>query len=71
MVTLTRFDGNAIVVNAELIETVESTPDTILTMTNGRKLLVKEGLSVVVERVIDYRRRTLEGMIYFSKEGSR
>jgi flagellar protein FlbD len=71
MVILTRFDGNPIVVNAEMIETVESTPDTILTLTNGRKLLVKEGLGVVVDRVIDYRRRTLERMIYFSKEDDR
>jgi flagellar protein FlbD len=44
------------VVNAELIELVEATPDTHLTLTDGRKLIVKETPDIVVSRVIAYRR---------------
>ena len=56
MITVTRLDGTELVVNAELIELVEATPDTHLTLTDGRKLIVKEASDVVVARVIAYRR---------------
>ncbi len=56
MITVTRLDGAELVVNAELIELVEATPDTHLTLTDGRKLIVKESPDVVVARVIAYRR---------------
>jgi len=68
MVTLTKLNGTSIVVNAEMIETLESTPDTILTLTNGKKVLVKEEMDDVVKKVIDYKRRTLKDMIYFREE---
>ena len=56
MITVTRLDGTELVVNAELIELVEATPDTHLTLTDGRKLLVQEEPAEVVARVISYRR---------------
>jgi flagellar protein FlbD len=56
MITVTRLDGAALVVNAELIELVEATPDTHLTLTDGRKLIVTESPDEVVARVIAYRR---------------
>lgn len=56
VITLTRLDGHELVVNAELIELVEATPDTHLTLTDGRKLIVQESPDVVVSRVIAYRR---------------
>jgi flagellar protein FlbD len=57
MIGLTRLNGRSIVVNAELIETVESTPDTVVSLINGKKLVVLESLDDVVERVIHYRRK--------------
>ena len=57
MIYLTRLMGRGIVVNADLLMTVESTPDTILTFVNGDKLVVKERVEDVVERVIEYRRK--------------
>ena len=48
MITVTRLDGAELVVNAELIELVEATPDTHLTLTDGRKLIVKEDRKSVV-----------------------
>jgi flagellar protein FlbD len=56
MIRLTRINGDPIVVNSDLIEHVETTPDTILTLTNGQKLMVKESANDVVERVVAFRR---------------
>ena len=44
-------------INAELIQTIESTPDTVIKLTNGRKLVVKEGVDEVIEKVIAYKRK--------------
>ena len=57
MITLTRLNQHEVVVNASHIATVESTPDTILTLLSGEKLIVKESPKQVVERVIRYLRR--------------
>ncbi|HMK39541.1 MAG TPA: flagellar FlbD family protein [Bacteroidota bacterium] len=57
MIELTKLQDQKIVVNAELIEFVESTPDTMITTTSGKKLIVKESVKEVIERVIRYRRR--------------
>ncbi|HOB21889.1 MAG: flagellar FlbD family protein [Firmicutes bacterium] len=50
MISVTRLDGKEIVVNAFLIELVEATPDTVLSLTTGRKVLVREQVTEVVER---------------------
>lgn len=50
------------VLNAELIETVEETPDTVITLTNGKKLIVEESMDEVVRKVMDYRRALYRGM---------
>ncbi len=57
MIRVTRLDGREIVVNADLIESMEETPDTILSFTTGRKLMVKEKLDDVLDRVHRYRRK--------------
>lgn len=56
MIRLTRLDGTEIVVSAEVIELLEAVPDTVVTLTTGRKLVVREGVDEVVRRVITYRR---------------
>ena len=56
MITVSRLDGSEVVVNAELIELIEATPDTHLTLTDGKRLIVRETPEVVVARVIAYRR---------------
>jgi flagellar protein FlbD len=60
MIHLTRINHRALVVNAELIEHVETTPDTIVSMTTGEKFVVVESADEVVARVIAYRRALLE-----------
>jgi flagellar protein FlbD len=59
VIELTKLQNLKIVVNAELIEFVESTPDTLITTTTGKKLMVKETVEEVVEAVISYKRRCL------------
>ncbi len=57
MVRLSRFDNSEFYVNADLIETIETTPDTVISLVNGKKLVVREPVEEVVSRVVDYRRR--------------
>ena len=56
MITVTRFDHSDFIVNADLIEIVESLPDTHITLVTGKKLLVKETADEIVARVIEFRR---------------
>lgn len=59
MVELTRLHGDKIVVNADHIEFVEVTPDTLIITHTGRRIMVKETVPEVIEKVIEYRRRCL------------
>lgn len=56
MIKVTRFNHTELIVNAEMIEFVEHTPDTVITMITGRKVLVLEPADEVVARVIAYRK---------------
>ncbi|MDD5558325.1 flagellar FlbD family protein [Candidatus Methylomirabilis sp.] len=56
MVKLSRINGAEVTVNAELIETIEATPDTIVSLTTGKKLMVVESVDHVIEKVMAYRR---------------
>ena len=56
MIRLTRLNHQPIVVNAELIEYLESTPDTVISLVNGQKMTVMEGLNEVMARILAYRR---------------
>ncbi len=56
MITVTRFDHSPLIINADLIEFVETLPDTHITLVTGKKLLVRETADEVVARVLEYRR---------------
>lgn len=74
MITVTRLGGSELIINAELIELVEATPDTVITLTTGRKLVVADSVADIVERCIAYRRRThpaqMEGPHWISQPSS-
>lgn len=59
MIKLTRFDGTNFVVNVDIIQYLESTPDTIITLNTGDKLMVKETVDQVIEKVIEFKRAVL------------
>lgn len=60
MIRVTKLDGNEMVLNAEWIQSVESTPDTLITLTSGVKILVQNTVEDVVERFKAYKRETLK-----------
>jgi flagellar protein FlbD len=62
MIKLTLFDNTGITVNADLIEFIEETPDTVVSLTSGKKLVVKESSDEVVGRVVDYKRQITMGV---------
>jgi flagellar protein FlbD len=55
MIKVTRLNKKIYYLNSELIETVESTPDTIITTVNGNKYVVRESVDLVVELVLEYK----------------
>jgi flagellar protein FlbD len=57
VVHITRLNGSTIYINAELVKTVEPTPDAVITLTNGEKFIAKETAEVVVERIIAYQQQ--------------
>lgn len=59
MIELTRLNGSPLILNCDLIKTCEASPDTMITLLNGEKLIVRDGLKQVVQRVLAYRARLL------------
>ena len=56
MIRLTRLNHEPLVLNSDLIEHVEATPDTIISLTNGQKFVVLEPAETIIERVVAFRR---------------
>ena len=56
MIRLTRINHLPLVLNSDLIEHIEITPDTVIAMTSGQKFMVRESADEVIDRVIDFRR---------------
>jgi flagellar protein FlbD len=66
MIKVTRLNGKQFVLNSELIETLESTPDTVITLTGGNKYIVSETTEELISRITEYRRHCHP---LFRKEG--
>ncbi|MCM1307760.1 MAG: flagellar FlbD family protein [Butyrivibrio sp.] len=63
MIELTRFNGTTFDLNPDLIELIDSTPDTVVTLTTGRKLIVKESRQEIKNLVLSYRRAVYANML--------
>jgi len=57
MIPLRRLNNQPIMVNPDLIESLEATPDTVVTLTSGNKLLVRDSMDEVREKIIEFKRR--------------
>ena len=57
MIALRRLNGQPIMVNCDLIEALEATPDTVVTLISGNKLLVRDSLEEVQARIIEFKRK--------------
>jgi len=62
MIQLTRLNNTPLTVNSDLIKFVEQSPDTVITLVNGEKIIVRENASQVVDRIVHFRRVVLQGM---------
>ena len=72
MIKLTKFksDGDKqgeFILNAEMIETIEETPDTVITLTNGHKYIVSEKTDQIKESIISFRREIYKDLIAVDK----
>jgi len=63
MIKLTKLNGGEIYINAELIETIETTPDTVITLTTGKKYVVLDKAQDVVQLVIEYRKKVFSNIL--------
>ncbi|MBO5484165.1 MAG: flagellar FlbD family protein [Lachnospiraceae bacterium] len=56
MIEVTKMNGSGVTINSDLIETVEETPDTVVTLTTGKKLIIKESRQQVKNLVKSFKR---------------
>jgi flagellar protein FlbD len=63
MIQLTRLNNHALAVNSDFIKFVEQAPDTVITLINGEKIVVRESAQDVLERVVQFRRAVLQGIM--------
>jgi flagellar protein FlbD len=57
MISLIRLNGQPLMVNCDLIESVESTPDTVVTLTSGNKLIVRDSMDELQAKIVDFKRK--------------
>lgn len=62
MIQLTRLNNSSLIVNSDLIKFVEQSPDTVITLLNGEKILVREHVDQILERIVAFRRTVLQGL---------
>jgi flagellar protein FlbD len=63
LIHLTRLNSQAFAVNSDLIKFIENAPDTVLTLTSGEKIIVRESTEQVIESIIRFRRAVLDGLL--------
>jgi flagellar protein FlbD len=69
MIRLTRLNNQPLTVNSDLIKFVEQSPDTLITLVSGEKIVVRESTEEVLTRIIEFRRSVLQGLS-FAWDGS-
>ena len=62
MIYVTRLNHTPVVLNCDLIEHMETTPDTVISLTTGQKFMVLESAEEIIDRVVQYRRLILQGL---------
>jgi flagellar protein FlbD len=62
MIQLTRLNNQPLVVNSDLIKFIEQAPDTVITLVTAEKIVVRENVSQILERIVQFRRSVLSGI---------
>ncbi len=68
MIKVSKLNGVEYYINADIIDFIESTPDTLISLSSGKKLVVLETVDEVVDRIIEYRRKIFSGLPRTSRE---
>ncbi len=63
MIEVTRLNKKTFVLNCDWIETVEATPDTVITLTNGKKYVVAEKVDDIIAKVVEYKQKVFNRII--------
>jgi flagellar protein FlbD len=69
MIQLTRLNNTTIIINSDLIKCVEQSPDTVITLLNGEKILVRESAAQILDAIVQFRRRVLSGLSPWAAAG--
>ena len=59
MISVTKLNGDEFVINADMIEFIEETPDTVISLISGKKVVVKEKKGDIIRKVIEYKRKIM------------
>ena len=57
MILLTKINNAQVVLNCDMMQSIEETPDTVITFSNGDKVVVKERMTEIIDRIVEFRRR--------------
>ena len=69
MINVRLINNEEIVLNSDLIEFMEATPDTIISLSNGKKMIVRDSVREIVDKIVDYRRRLADPEHLISADG--
>ncbi|RKD27781.1 flagellar protein FlbD [Caminicella sporogenes DSM 14501] len=67
MIYVTRLNHDVFALNCDLIETIEETPDTVITLTTGKKIVVAENIDEIIDKIIQYKRNIYNNFTDSSK----
>ena len=59
MIKVQRLNGKEFVINSDLVLFVEATPDTVITFSNGQKVVVKETIDEIIDKVVDFKAKSI------------
>ena len=68
MIKLTKLNKTQFILNCELIETIESTPDSVVTLTNGKKYVVLEEVDEIIDKIILFKKQLYNIYNTYTKE---
>lgn len=68
MIKVRRLNGKEFVLNSDEIETLEATPDTVITLTGGNKYVVLEGVDEIIERIVEFRKKCNQPILTVKEE---
>ena len=69
MIALRRLNGTEFWLNPELIEQIDRAPDTVITLTTGNNMIVKESVEEVIEKILEYRGKIHAARVYVEDKG--